>query len=67
MTARRDIIRRRMSEVSAEIDRVAAEHRAAPAPADIGAALLAAMNYSGEMVRLGRQHGDLWREFLDTL
>lgn len=60
----RDLIRR-MGEVSREMDMMATRNLASHSPAV--EALTAALNYSAEMHRLCTQHGDLFREFLDTL
>lgn len=67
----REIIRR-MGEVSREMDQMAEENRTAQTATarnliDAVTALTDAMRYSAEMGRLCRQHGDLFREFLDTL
>jgi hypothetical protein len=68
-----------MGEVSARIREVEAEHRATHTEAardlgSIGANLIAAMNrldasitHSNRLGVLFREHGDAFREFLDTL
>jgi hypothetical protein len=67
----RDIIRR-MGEIAMQQDRVSEAGQTAMREAgnriiDIGTALIAAMDRHAEMVRLQRQYGDLFREYLDTL
>jgi len=62
----------RMGEVSARMDQLMAEHRAAHAVAgqnliDAVTALTTAIRQSNEIGFLFTQHGDLFREFLDTL
>lgn len=63
---------RRIGEVSARMDQVMAEHRAAHAAAgqnliNAVTALTDAIRQSNEIGVLFAQHGDLFREFLDTL
>jgi hypothetical protein len=67
----RDLIRR-IGEVSARMDQLMAEHRMAHAAAgqnliDAVTALTTAIRQSNEIGVLFTQHGDLFREFLDTL
>jgi len=67
----RDIIRR-LGEVSREIDKTVEQHQAAQSTAfrtlaELGAAMMEAIDYSAQITALGKRHGDLWREFLDTL
>jgi hypothetical protein len=74
----RDIIRR-LGEVSREMDRVAeaeliAQTATTTAISNAGQSLLTAieslqatLRYSAEIHKLGKQHGDLFREFLDSL
>ena len=66
-----DIIRR-IGELSARIDQTMTAHHAAQGAAarnlaELGNALIAAIDHAAEITSLCRQHGDLWREFLDTL
>lgn len=63
---------RRMGEVSSRIDQTMTRHRAANAAAgqnliDAVTALTQAIQQSNELDVLSKQHGDLFREFLDTL
>ena len=63
---------RRVGEISARIRAVAAAHRTAQADEarhliDAITALTNAINRSAEMGRLCEEHGDAFREFLDTL
>jgi hypothetical protein len=63
---------RRMGDISARIRDAAAAHSAAQAEeathlVDAITALHRAMNRSEEMLRLTTEHGDAFREFLDTL
>lgn len=60
----RDLIRR-MGALSREMDLMAARNLRAHSTAV--EALTAALNHSAEMHKLCTQHGDLFREFLDTL
>jgi len=62
----------RMGEISARLDELMAADRAAHERVslsirDLGAELLAAIHRSNEIGTLQRQHGDAFREFLDTL
>jgi hypothetical protein len=65
---------RRMADLSKQINETAAAHRRAQSVeprklrfSDAIASLEIAMNYSTEMHRLCTEHGDAFREFLDTL
>jgi hypothetical protein len=63
---------RRMGAISARIRDAAAAHRAAQAEEaqhliDAVSALRRAMDRAEEMGRLTTEHGDAFREFLDTL
>jgi len=63
---------RRIGEVSARMRAVSAQHRAANQAAgrnlvDAVTQLMTAIQQSNEMGELFTQHGDLFREFLDTL
>jgi len=63
---------RRMGDISARIRETAAAHAVAQAEEaqhliDAITALTNAMNRSAEMHRLATEHGDAFREFLDTL
>jgi hypothetical protein len=62
----------RIGEISAELDATLVRHRAAQAEAgrsilDAATALTDAINRAAEIGELTQRHGDLWREFLDTL
>ena len=64
-------ILRRLGEVSAQFDAVAAAHQTTQADMyrdflEMGTALIAAINHSNELVTLNKRHGDIWRELLDT-
>jgi hypothetical protein len=63
---------RRIGEVSAQLDATAAAHREAQQAAargliDAVTTLTIAINQAAEIGALNQRHGDLWREFLDTL
>jgi hypothetical protein len=70
---------RRIGEMSARIAQARAQHRSAQAAqvealSDMAnglnaaiAGLTRALEHSDELTVLVQQHGDLWREFLDTL
>lgn len=60
----RDLIRR-MGALSREMDLMAGQSLASHSNAVT--ALTEAIRYSAEMHKLCTQHGDLFREFLDTL
>jgi hypothetical protein len=58
--------------VSAEIDQVVGQHQQAQVQAgtaaiDVVTALRTAIEQSNRLAPLIRRHGDLWREFLDSL
>lgn len=62
----------RMGEISAQIEATVARHRetqiaAGGSMVDAVAALTAAIDRSNELMPLFLQHGDAFREFLDTL
>jgi hypothetical protein len=62
----------RLGDISARFDAAAEANQVAQAAAarnivEMGNALLAAVERSGELVNLNRQYGDAFREFLDTL
>ena len=62
----------RMGEISAQIEATVARHREAQIAAgrnmiDAVTALTAAIDRSNELWPLFQQHGDAFREFLDTL
>jgi hypothetical protein len=66
-----DIIRR-IGEATARFDEAAEAQVAAEAEVgrdliDIATKMIAAINRTGELVRLNRICGDLFREYLDTL
>jgi len=63
---------RRMGEISARLDAAmeadrAAHERVSLDIVNLSAALIAAIQRSNEIGTLQRQHGDAFREFLDTL
>lgn len=58
---------RRMIEISARIDQLGAAYAAQPVAPDPVAALTTAIRHANESGALCRQHGQLFREFLDTL
>jgi hypothetical protein len=65
-------ILRRLGEISAQFDAAASQQQAAQAAMyqdilEMGTALIAAINHSTALVTLHKRHGDVWREFLDTL
>jgi hypothetical protein len=67
----RDIIQR-IGDLSARFDAAVAAHHASQTAIgrnliDITTAMLAAINQTGELVTIQKQHGDAFREFLDTL
>ena len=67
----RELIRR-IGEVSAQMRATVASHQAAQLTAarnmlDAATALTAAIDRSNELLPLFLHHGDLWREFLDSL
>jgi len=62
----------RMGKISARIDAVNAAHRAAHGAIgqnllNLGRDLIAAIEHANEVGTLHQQHGDTFREFLDTL
>jgi len=71
-TAEQQVLIRRINEVSARIDHLMMEHRMVHNAAgkdliDAVTALQIAIQQSNEIGVLFTQHGDLFREFLDTL
>ena len=64
---------RRLGEVSAEFNAMAARHREAQAATAAGmmidavTSLIQAIDRANELGVLQQRYGDLWREFLDTL
>jgi hypothetical protein len=63
---------RRIGEVSTQINETVAAHKTAQINTardmlDAVTALTAAIDRSNELLPLFLRHGDLWREFLDTL
>jgi hypothetical protein len=62
----------RIGEISAQLDATLIRHHANQAAAgrsmiDAVTALTDAINRAAEIGELTQRHGDLWREFLDTL
>jgi hypothetical protein len=62
----------RMGKISRRFDETAVNHHAAQAQAghdliDLATRMLAVINQTGALVTLNKQHGDAFREFLDTL
>jgi len=62
----------RMGEISRRFDEAAINHHATQSQlghdlVDLAARMLDAINQTGELVTLNKQHGDAFREFLDTL
>lgn len=71
-TAEQLALIRRMGEISARMNQLMIEHHAAHTDAaqnlvDAITALTTAIQQSSEVLALFTQHGDLFREFLDTL